>query len=73
MRPDLPDWLPDLTLRDLRVGRHVLDIAFRRIDGATQYEVLRGEPGAVVLASSLPQASLQHAAGQGQQQAAAEE
>lgn len=52
IRPDLPEWLPDLTLRDLRVGRHMFDIAFRRVDGQTQHEVLRGEAGAVVRAGS---------------------
>ena len=48
IQPELPDWLPDVTLRDLRVGGHVLDIAFRREDGMTRFEVLRGDPGIVV-------------------------
>ncbi len=46
--PCLPAWLPDVTLRNLRVGEHVLDIAFRRTEGGTEHEVLRGEPGVVV-------------------------
>ena len=45
--PQLPDWLPDLTLRDLRVGEAVLDVAFRRDGDATRWEVLRGEPSMV--------------------------
>ncbi len=48
IRPHLPEWLPDVTLRDLRVGRHIFDIAFHRIDGETRHEVLRGEATAVV-------------------------
>ena len=46
--PVLPDWLPDVTLHGLRVGPHVLDIAFRREDGSTSYTVLRGDAGMVV-------------------------
>ena len=46
--PHLPAWLPDVTLHDLRVGRHVLDIAFRREGDATVFEVLRGDPACVV-------------------------
>ena len=46
--PTLPDWLPELTLRDLRVGREVFDIRFTRGDSETSYEVLRGDPAAVV-------------------------
>ena len=42
--PALPPWLPDLTLRGLRLGPHVLDMRFWRQDGATAYEVLRGDP-----------------------------
>ena len=45
--PALPDWLPDVTLHGLRVGRHTLDIAFRREGAGTAYEVLRGDASAV--------------------------
>ncbi len=45
--PLLPEWLPDLTMFDLRVGEHRLDIRFSREGGETQFEVLRGDPKAV--------------------------
>ncbi|MGE0224029.1 MAG: glycogen debranching N-terminal domain-containing protein [Acetobacteraceae bacterium] len=41
--PTLPPWLPDITLSDLRLGQHHLDIAFRRQGEETTFEVLRGE------------------------------
>jgi glycogen debranching enzyme len=41
--PDLPAWLPDVTLLDLRLGRHRLDIRFRRDNGKTVWEVLKGQ------------------------------
>jgi len=45
--PVLPDWLPDITLRDLRFGRHSLDIAFHRDGPATRFTVTRGDPALV--------------------------
>jgi glycogen debranching enzyme len=45
--PALPDWLPDLTLRDLRVGALVFDLRFQRDGPATRLEVLRGDASAV--------------------------
>jgi glycogen debranching enzyme len=41
--PALPDWLPELTIRDLRVGPSILDIRFWRDGGATRFEVLKGD------------------------------
>ena len=42
--PVLPAWLPDITLSDLRLGRHRFDVRFWRADdGATRFEVLRGK------------------------------
>ncbi|MFL5255054.1 MAG: amylo-alpha-1,6-glucosidase [Rhodopila sp.] len=41
--PDLPGWLPDVTLLDLRVGPRHLDIRFRQDGGRTVWEVLRGD------------------------------
>ncbi len=45
--PDLPDWLPDVTLIDLRLGRRHLDIRFRRDGDKTVWEVVRGDAGLV--------------------------
>ena len=52
VRPALPEWLPEVTLRDIRVGAQLFDVAFRREGGATRFTVLRGEPSAVVLTGS---------------------
>ena len=46
--PTLPDWLPDLTLRGLRVGNDVFDLRFARNGDVTETEVLRGDPARVV-------------------------
>ena len=46
--PTLPDWLPELTLRDLRVGRAVYDIRFTRTGPETDFQVLRGDPASVI-------------------------
>jgi glycogen debranching enzyme len=40
--PALPDWLPDVTLTDLRLGRRRFDIRFWRDGDKTQWEVLKG-------------------------------
>src|SRR6516164_6374831 len=40
----LPIWLPDLTVHDLRVGKHKLDIRFWREREQTSFEVTRGDP-----------------------------
>jgi glycogen debranching enzyme len=45
--PALPDWLPDLTVTDLRVGEQKFDIRFWRDGAETGFEVLRGDPSAV--------------------------
>ncbi len=52
--PLLPAWLPDVTLRNLRVGDKVFDITFRREDGETRHEVLRGDADAVVRQTKAP-------------------
>ena len=46
--PALPDWLPDVTLRDLRVGRQSFDIRFTRDGADTAITVLRGDAAAVI-------------------------
>jgi glycogen debranching enzyme len=42
--PALPYWLPDITVRDLRLGKHKLDIRFWREGEATAFEVIKGDP-----------------------------
>ena len=53
--PLLPHWLPDLTLHDLRLGKHVFDIRFWRDGEDTKFEVLRGDPQAVERSSFVVQ------------------
>jgi len=45
--PLLPEWLPDLTIFDLHVGKQRFDIRFWRDSGQTHFEVLQGDPKAV--------------------------
>ena len=45
--PALPDWLPDVTLTDLRLGRRRFAIRFWRDGKDTVFEVLAGNPDAV--------------------------
>jgi len=45
--PALPEWLPDLTLIDLCVGRRNFDIRFWRDGENSRWQVLKGEPQAV--------------------------
>jgi len=42
--PVLPGWLPDLTMRDLRIGKHKLDIRFWREGEETAFQVIKGDP-----------------------------
>ncbi len=41
--PVLPEWLPDVTLMDLRLGGRHLDIRFHRDGDKTVWDVLRGD------------------------------
>ena len=41
--PSLPAWLPDLTVRDLRIGKHKIDIRFWREGEQTEFEVINGD------------------------------
>ncbi len=45
--PHLPDWLPDLTVADLRVGAQTFELRFQRVGEATEFAVIRGDPHAV--------------------------
>jgi cellobiose phosphorylase len=59
--PWLPEWLPEITLTDLRVGHHVLDLRFARDGGATQVEVTRGDRHVVERRSLVEAAELMRA------------
>ena len=50
--PALPDWLPDVTLTDLRLGRHRFDIRFWRDGKSTIFKILKGNPHAVERSSA---------------------
>jgi glycogen debranching enzyme len=45
--PALPEWLPNVTLTDLRLGRERFDIRFWRDGKDTVFKVLAGNPDAV--------------------------
>jgi glycogen debranching enzyme len=45
--PYLPTWLPDLTVRDLRLGKQKLDIRFWREGEQTVFDVTKGDPNLV--------------------------
>lgn len=54
VRPRLPEWLPSVTLRRLRVGDAVVSLRFeRRSDGTTEHEVVERE-GALLVTSAPP-------------------
>ena len=46
--PVLPDWLPELILRDLRVGEHQFDLRFTRGANGTDWTVEKGDAARVV-------------------------
>ena len=41
--PYLPAWLPDLTVQDLRIGKHMLDIRFWCEGEQTAFDVIKGD------------------------------
>jgi hypothetical protein len=45
--PSLPAWLPDLTMRGLRIGKQKLDIRFWREGDETAFDVTKGDPNLV--------------------------
>ena len=45
--PWLPEWLPDLAIQDVRIGRHKLTLRFWLKAGETHFEVIDGDPGVV--------------------------
>lgn len=53
--PHLPEWLPEITLRDLRVGRARVTLRFtRRRDGRTSYRVVDREGTLRVVRQATP-------------------
>jgi glycogen debranching enzyme len=40
--PTLPEWMPELIIRDLRLGSQTFDIKFERHSGGTEFEVIGG-------------------------------
>ncbi len=54
IRPRLPRWIPEVTLRNLRVGRAIVDLRFtRNADGSASHKVLR-KNGTLVIAPAGP-------------------
>ena len=45
--PGLPDWLPDVRLTDLRLGKRVFELRFWREGDETRFEVLKGDRGVI--------------------------
>ncbi|MEH6952949.1 hypothetical protein V4R08_17095 (plasmid) [Nitrobacter sp. NHB1] len=45
--PVLPDWLPEITVRDLKLGKESFDIRFVQFGNDTQFQVLKGPPDGV--------------------------
>jgi hypothetical protein len=43
----LPDWMPDLFVRDLKLGSQQFDIRFKRKNGETEFEVFKGSTDCV--------------------------
>ncbi len=41
--PWLPEWLPDLTIHEIRLGNHKLTIRFWLAAGETRFEVINGD------------------------------
>jgi hypothetical protein len=56
--PALPDWLPDVTLTDLRLGRQCFDIRFWRDGKDTLFKVLKGEHDSIELRSIANSANM---------------
>jgi glycogen debranching enzyme len=46
--PSLPTWLPDVTLRDLKLGKQSFDIRFHREKDTTVWSVSRGPENCVI-------------------------
>ncbi|MER9713103.1 hypothetical protein NKJ13_22990 [Mesorhizobium sp. M0174] len=42
--PRLPDWIDELTLNDLRLGKNRLELHFWRVGAETRWQVSDGDP-----------------------------
>jgi hypothetical protein len=51
--PVLPEWLPELTVLDLRVGKQNFDLRFWLDGKTTRWEVLRGHDKAIKQRTNL--------------------
>jgi glycogen debranching enzyme len=56
--PTLPDWMPKLTVRDLKLGKQKFDIRFSRTGDATAFEVIDGPTDRVVRRQMMEWAKL---------------
>ncbi|PBB65226.1 amylo-alpha-1,6-glucosidase [Mesorhizobium sp. WSM4312] len=56
--PKLPDWMPEMTLRDLRLGKNLLHLRFWRAGAHTRWEVCDGDASLVATRSSATGPSL---------------
>jgi hypothetical protein len=55
IRPRLPAWLPEVTLRNVRVGRATVDLQFkRRRDGTASHKVLRRDGTLLIVPAGPP-------------------
>jgi glycogen debranching enzyme len=58
VRPQLPSWIPELTVAGLRVGGAVVDLRFRRRpDGSASWSVTRRRGSLLVVGSGPPNAA----------------
>jgi glycogen debranching enzyme len=55
IRPRLPAWLPEVTLRNVHVGRATVDLRYtRKADGSASHKVLRREGTLIVVPAGPP-------------------
>ena len=54
VNPDLPKWLPDITLHNLRVGNDTMTLRFWREGDKTRYEAVAGNGAIRLVDSSAP-------------------
>jgi glycogen debranching enzyme len=52
VRPDLPDWLNYVTVKNMRVGPEMVNLEFRRVNGKTTFDVI-GPTGKIKVESVI--------------------